>query len=69
MEINVNEIDHPVNSRVAGVRLEELKNTPNKIVTAKNGHKIYIILASIRRDLIDTLIIDDINAENLLKEA
>ena len=47
----------------------ELKNTPNKIVTAKDENKIYIILASIRRDLIDTLIIDDINAENLLKEA
>ena len=69
MDISGNEVDHPVNSRVAGVGLEELKNIPNKILTAAGEHKIDIILASIRRDLVDTLITDDITAENLLKEA
>ena len=34
MDISGNEVDHPVNSRVAGVGLEELKNIPNKILTA-----------------------------------
>ena len=69
MDINGNEIDHPVNSCVAGVGLDELKNIPNKILTAAGEHKIDIIIAAIRRGLVDTLITDDITAELLLKEA
>ncbi|MDP7332637.1 MAG: sugar-binding domain-containing protein [SAR324 cluster bacterium] len=69
MDIDGNEVDHPVNSRVAGVGLDELKNIPNKILTASGEHKIDIIIAAIRRGLVDTLITDDITAELLLKEA
>ena len=67
MDINGNEIQHSVNSRVAGVGLDELNNIPNKILTAAGVHKIDIILAAIRRNLVDMLITDDITAELLLK--
>ncbi|MED5461912.1 MAG: sugar-binding domain-containing protein, partial [Pseudomonadota bacterium] len=42
MDIDGNEVDHSVNSRVACVGLDELKNIPNKILTAAGDYKIDI---------------------------
>lgn len=60
------EIDHPINSRIAGVDLNSLTNVPNKILTAAGSHKVAVISAVLNRGLVDTLVTDEITAELLL---
>lgn len=62
------EIDHPINSRVAGVDLNALKKVPNKILTAAGDHKIAIITAALKRGLVDTLVTDELTAELLIEQ-
>lgn len=62
-----NEIDHPINRRIAGLSLNQLEKIPNKILTAAGAHKVDVILAVTRRNLVDTLITDDITAELILQ--
>lgn len=61
------EIDHPINSRVAGVDLSSLEKVPNKILTAAGSHKVAVIAAVLKRGLVDTLVTDELTAELLLK--
>lgn len=63
------EIDHPINSRVAGVDLNSLKKVPNKILTAAGSHKVAVIAAVLKRGLVDTLVTDELTAELLLKQS
>lgn len=62
-----NLIDHSINSRVIGIGLDQLKNTPEVVLAAAGLHKIDIILAATRRGLMKTLITDDLTAEHLLE--
>jgi DNA-binding transcriptional regulator LsrR (DeoR family) len=61
-------IDHPVNSRVIGFELEDLRAIPDVILAAGGRHKVPIIRAALSRGLINTLVTDEETAFTLLEE-
>ncbi len=60
-------IDHEINSRVLGIRLEDLNALPNVILGAGGPHKIPIILAILRRGCVDHLVTDEHVARALIE--
>ena len=66
LDIDGNEIAHPLNARTIGVELEKLRLIPRKILAAAGRHKVNIIRAALKRGFVDTLITDDVTAELLL---
>jgi DNA-binding transcriptional regulator LsrR (DeoR family) len=60
------EVDHPINTRVAGLSLTKLAAIPHKVLTAAGRHKVPIIRAAMARGLVDVLITDDVTAALLL---
>ena len=62
-------VDHPVNQRVVGIELEDLRAVPNVILAAGGRHKVPIIKAVLGLDLVDTLVTDEDTARALLGEA
>ena len=69
LDVDGNEIPHPVNTRAIGVELDKLHSIPTRILAAAGGHKVDIIRAAMKRGLVDTLITDDVTAELLLDRA
>lgn len=69
LDIDGNEIGHPLNERTIGVDLDALHAIPQKILAAAGRHKVGIIHAVMKRGLVNTLITDDVTAELLLDEA
>jgi len=63
-----NIIDHPLNERIIGISLEDLKTIPNVILAAGGAHKVPIINAVLRLGLVDTLVTDETTARALLAE-
>ena len=59
-------IDHPINSRVIGLSLEEVARIKNVILAAGGLHKVPIIGAALKRGLVDTLVTDENTAAALL---
>lgn len=62
-------IDHPINSRVIGVSLDELDRIENVILAAGGLHKVPIVTAALKRGLVDTLVTDENTATALLDRA
>ncbi len=60
-------IDHEINSRVLGIRLEDLNALPNVILGAGGLHKLPIILAILRRGCVDHLVTDEHAARALIE--
>ena len=48
--------------------LELVRTVPEKILAAAGPHKVQIIKAAIKRDLVNTLVTDDVTAELLLED-
>jgi len=69
IDINGTLCNVEMNERTIGIGLEELKRIPNVIGIAAGKRKIKPILASLRGNIIDTLITDEITAIELLKES
>ena len=61
-------IDHEINERVLGIRLEDLDALPNVIVAAGGLHKVPIIRAILRRGCVDHLVTDEHTARALAAE-
>ena len=61
-------IDHEINSRVLGIRLEDLNTLPNVILGAGGLYKLPIILAILRRGCVDHLVTDEDAAQALIEE-
>ncbi len=61
-------IDHPINHRVIGMSLEDVAQIGNVQLAAGGAHKVPIIRAALRRDMIDTLVTDEKTAGALLRE-
>lgn len=61
-------VDHPVNSRVIGIKLEDLRTIPNVILAAGGRHKVPIIRAALATGLTNTLVTDEDTASVLLSE-
>ena len=66
LDIDGDEIAHPLNKRTIGVELDKLHAIPEKILAAAGRHKVDIIRAALKRGLVSTLITDDVTAELLL---
>lgn len=62
-------IEHEVNQRVIGISLDDLARIPNVILAAGGMHKVPIILAALRRGLVDTLVTDVNTARGVLAAA
>jgi DNA-binding transcriptional regulator LsrR (DeoR family) len=62
-------LDHPINERIIGLDLEQLKRIPRVIGVAGGGGKYEVVCAALRGHLINVLITDDTIAEQLLQEA
>lgn len=60
-------IDHEVNDRVLGIRLQDLNDLPNVIVAAGGAHKVPIIRAILRRGCVDHLVTDEHTARHLVE--
>ncbi len=62
-----NSVSPEVDDRTIGMPLERVQRVPEKIMAAAGLHKVEIIKAACRRGLVDTLVTDDVTAEQLLK--
>ena len=62
-------IDHQINERVLGIRLEDLDVLPNVIVAAGGAHKVPIIRAILRRGCVNHLVTDEHTARLLAESA
>ncbi|MCV3274091.1 sugar-binding transcriptional regulator [Roseobacter sinensis] len=62
-------IDHPLNERVIGMTLDDLDRIDNVILAAGGAHKVPILLAALRRRMVDTLVTDENTARGLLAVA
>ncbi|TRD15682.1 sugar-binding transcriptional regulator [Palleronia caenipelagi] len=62
-------IDHEINDRVIGLTLDDIARIPNVILAAGGVHKVPILLAALRRRLVDTLVTDETTALRLLEAA
>jgi DNA-binding transcriptional regulator LsrR (DeoR family) len=62
-------LDHPINDRIIGLDLEQLKRIPRVIGVAGGPSKYEVVRAALQGHLIDVLITDDKIAEQLLQDA
>jgi DNA-binding transcriptional regulator LsrR (DeoR family) len=62
-------INHPVNDRVIGISIEDLARLPNVILAAGGLHKVPIIRAALRRQVVGALVTDETTARALLDSA
>lgn len=58
-------VDHPINNRVIGLTLEEIKNIPEVVGVAQGSHKVLGIEAALKGGYLDVLIVDNQIAEAL----
>jgi lsr operon transcriptional repressor len=62
-----NLINHPLNERVIGIEIENLRRIPNVIMAAGGDHKVPIIKAVLARRVVNSLVTDEATATALLK--
>jgi DNA-binding transcriptional regulator LsrR (DeoR family) len=62
------EIAHPINERIIGLDLAQLKRIPRVVGIAGGQGKYEVIRGAVRGRLIDVLITDDVTAGQLLQE-
>ncbi|MHA1566302.1 MAG: sugar-binding transcriptional regulator [Alphaproteobacteria bacterium] len=60
-------IDHPLNRRIVGIELDDLRRMPNVILAAGGTHKIPIMKAVLGLGLINSLVTDEATAITLLE--
>ncbi|SHO67352.1 DNA-binding transcriptional regulator LsrR, DeoR family [Pseudoxanthobacter soli DSM 19599] len=59
-------VDHPINSRAMSASIEQLRRTPNRILTSGGNFKVEAVLGAIRLLQPTTLITDEVTAEAIL---
>ncbi|AWB49152.1 transcriptional regulator [Gemmobacter aquarius] len=62
-------IDHPINERVIGIGLDDLRGVPNVILAAGGANKLAVNRAVLRRGVVDTFVTDEATARALLERA
>lgn len=60
-------IDHPINSQLIGITLEDLDAIPNVILAAGGSHKVAIMKATLARGVVNTLVTDEATGVALLE--
>lgn len=61
-------VDHPLNRRFMGAKLDKLKRIPTKIVASGGLHKVPIIRAGLTGGYADVLVTDELTAKALLQD-
>ena len=59
-------IDHPINERIVGIGLDDLRRIPNTILAAGGAYKVPVIRAALRQRLARILVTDEGTARSLL---
>jgi DNA-binding transcriptional regulator LsrR (DeoR family) len=59
-------LNHPINERVIGIGLDDLRRIPNVILAAGGAHKVAVNRAILRRGVVDTFVTDEASARALL---
>ena len=62
-------VSEAVDNRTVGMPLSQVLDVPEKIMAAAGPHKVEIIRAACKRNLVDTLVTDDVTARLLLADA
>lgn len=62
-------IDHPINERVIGIGLDDLRGVPNVILAAGGANKLAVNRAVLRRGVVNTFVTDEATARALLERA
>ncbi|MFB4167219.1 sugar-binding transcriptional regulator [Virgibacillus sp. JSM 102003] len=62
------EVDHPLNNRVIGLNLDEIRNIPEVIGIVEGSYKLESIEAALKGGYLNVLITDDRTAQALLEE-
>ena len=60
-------IAHPINERVIGIGLDDLAAIPNVILAAGGPHKVAVVRAVLKRNVVNTLVTDEATARALLE--
>ncbi|MEM1129283.1 MAG: sugar-binding domain-containing protein [Pseudomonadota bacterium] len=63
-----NSISPYIDNRTIGMPLDQVRKVPEKIMAAAGPHKVEILCAAIKRNLVDTLVTDDVTARLLLEK-
>ena len=66
LDKNGNTVSSDADARRVGMPLDQVQKIPEKIMAAAGLHKVDIIHAACCRKLVDTLVTDDVTAEQLL---
>ncbi|MFK7963784.1 MAG: sugar-binding transcriptional regulator [Burkholderiaceae bacterium] len=68
IDANGRPVKHPVNERVIGIGLDDLKAIPNVILAAGGSHKVPVIKAVLGRGLVNSFVSDERTAKAVLAE-
>ena len=60
-------IPHAINERAIGISLADLASIPNVILAAGGPHKVAVIRAVLKRNVVNTLVTDEATARALLE--
>ncbi len=61
-------IDHPINERMIGIGMDDLKGVGNVILAAGGAHKVAVTRAVLRRGVVNTFVTDEATARALLEK-
>ncbi|MFK8080065.1 MAG: sugar-binding transcriptional regulator [Granulosicoccus sp.] len=67
LDENGRRIKHDINGCVVGMELEDLQRIPNLILAAGGQHKVKIIHALLKRQVVNTLVTDQLTANALIR--
>ena len=62
-------VDHEINVRIIGISPDDLARIPNVILATGGLHKVWIILAALRHNLVHTLVIDEKTTAAILRSS
>lgn len=68
-DLNGKELEIPLNNKVIGISLEELKKVPKVIGIVEGNYKVESTIAALKGKNIDVLIIDELTATSLLNKS
>lgn len=62
-------VDHPINERVIGINLDDLRPIANVVLAAGGAHKVPILRAVLSTGVVDSFVSDELTARKVLASA
>ncbi|SFB00265.1 DNA-binding transcriptional regulator LsrR, DeoR family [Lentibacillus halodurans] len=66
-DVNGREVNHPINDRIIGTSLDEIKEIPEVMAIAEGKHKVNSLHIALKTGIVNVLVTDDQTAEGLLR--